>query len=154
MSRAKTPRVSVQHLVVCERASVSGTPGPDNAYNLTGVGHSFAVPTGTVYPATVPSLDLFIRFFVQRSGTGEFVIRYSWVDAPAGRTRLLDEYGPLTIFFRPGQPIRNYMVRLRNLELAGSGRYALRLTQLRPHHVQGIRQRVLRTEYFVVVEQS
>lgn len=152
MSRAKTPRVSAQHLVVCERASVSGPPGPDNAYNLTGVGHLFPVVSGTSYPSTIPSLDLFIRFFVHQAGAGDFVVRYLWIDAPAGQVRLLDEYGPLTIFFRRSQPIRNYMVRLRNLELVGPGRYAFRLVQLRPHRWRGTRRRVLRTEFFLVVD--
>jgi hypothetical protein len=136
-------RLHIQHWIACLETAVPPPVTVPSQYNLHGVCYSYTVPSGTTFPCSVPRLDMFARFF-GGSGPTEFEVRVIWLDAPGGPRRL-EVYGPVTVTFQPSVPVRDFSFRLRNVPLAGPGRYEIRLRMLNP-------RRTLATEFLEVVE--
>jgi hypothetical protein len=143
------PLPTVQHWLVCRRGKVAAA-APYNPYTLSGVTYRFAVPAavgmspGDPYPAK--QLCVFARFF-GGSGSVDFEIRVAWLDGPGGGRVTAEVYGPFTIHFRAGEPVRDYVFRLRNVPLSGTGRYAVELVP-----ATGRRAGPLAVEFFEVVQ--
>ncbi len=137
-------RLAVQHWVASLETTIDPPVGVNNFYNLLRVGHTHVFAAETEFPATLPRMDVFARF-VNGTGTGEFEIRLSWLDAPEGRRRI-ETYGPFRVAFRQGEPLRDWVFRLLHLQLDGSGRYRLDLRVMKSR-----RRKLLATEYFYVV---
>src|SRR5436305_1295491 len=123
----------VQHWIASLGSETSTPTGGPSRYDLHGVSYTYTVPIGTSFPGSVPLLCMFARFF-GGSGTKEFEVSVSWLDAPDGPRRL-ETYGPIAVCFQPDVPVRDYSVRLRNVPLHGPGRYRIRLRMLKPRRV-------------------
>ena len=91
----------------------------------------------------IDRVDMFTRFFHGR-GTWVFEAEVIWVDGPDGR-ELVAYYGPQSVAFRPGDPVRDYVFVLRNVPLPGVGRYRIHLLATKPR-----RRDPVATEYFEV----
>ena len=139
-------RLRVQHWIACLEGRVEPPVGPNNFYNLLRVGYTYTIPADTEFPATIPQLDLFARF-VGGTGTGEFEMRVVWIDDPV-RPRAGEYYGPWRVMFRPGEPTRDVLFRLRHIPLRGPGRYRIELRSVRPR-----RRRPLGAEFIRVIHQ-
>ncbi len=140
------PRIAVQHWVACLGAQVEPPVGVNNFYNLLGVGHVHTFAGDVEFPAALSELGMFARF-VNGAGVARFEVQVIWLDAPEG-VRVIDGIGPLQITFRPGEPLRDTVFRFRNIPIDGTGRYVLKLNQLRSRG----RHRELANEYFSVVQ--
>ncbi|HVK15002.1 MAG TPA: hypothetical protein VM597_40055 [Gemmataceae bacterium] len=139
--------VRVQHWIACLDRRVVAPAGPQNHYNLFSVGYRYLAPPETEFPWTIRHLDMFARF-VGGTATRQFEVRVVWVDAP-DRPQRVEVYGPLQVVFRPGDAVRNFVFRLRNIPIPGPGRYRLRLFEIgtRPSPL-------LATEYIEIGRQS
>lgn len=137
-------RLVVQHWIACLETTIDPPAGVNNFYNLLRVGHTHLFGADTEFPATLPRVDMFVRF-VNGTRTSEFEIRLWWLDAP-GRPQRIETYGPFRVVFRPDEPLRDWVFRLLHLPLTGLGRYRIDLRAVKPR-----RQKSLATEYFYVV---
>ncbi len=101
--------------------------------NWTGVAYRVHVEVGSAptidETVRVREICLFARFF-GGGGPHEYEIEAVWHDDPTGSESPIEVYGPFSIFFRDGEPTRDYVFRLRNFPIAGSGRYAIQLIPL------------------------
>jgi hypothetical protein len=104
------------------------------------------VPAGTPFPTMLDRIDLYARFFDGRA-TALFELRVYWIDAPDG-PELVEAYGPVRIRFRPGEPARDWVVRLLGVTVPGLGRYAFQLKKLGK-----VRSRLFATDYITIVEE-
>ena len=120
--------VRVHHWIACRDCKVVGPARPDNHYNLLSVGYVQVAPPDTEFPWVLRKLDLFARF-VGGTGTRFFEVQIIWVDAPV-RRRIVGTYGPMSVAFRPNDPVRDFMFRIRNVTFPGRGRYRIRLFQI------------------------
>jgi len=109
--------------------------------------YEYKVPAGDAPIEPIKRVDMFTRFFHGR-GTWEFEAEVIWVDGPDGR-ELVVSYAPLVVFFRPTEPVRDYVFVLRNIPLPGLGRYRIYLRALKPR-----RRSPLAIEFFEVVRKS
>jgi hypothetical protein len=132
----------IQHWIACLESEVEPPAGAISNYHLRGVCSVYSVPSGTVFPRSIPRLDLFARFF-SGAGSTDFEIRVFWLDAPGGKRRV-ETYPPVTVYFRDGESIRDHVFRLLNVPLEGPGRYVFRLRLLEP-------RRVLADEFLEVI---
>ena len=139
-------RLVVRHWMMTLGTRVRPPVGPNNPYDLFAVSYVHPVPAGTDQIEPLARVDMFARFFHGR-GTWEFETEVVWVDGPDGVESLVN-YGPHTVAFRRGQPVRDFVFVLRNVPLPGEGRYRLYLWAIKPR-----RRRPLATEYFEVVRQ-
>jgi hypothetical protein len=140
-------QLRVQHWVACLEAEVVPPAGPNNFYNLLRAGYVHQAPADTEFPWSLPRLEMFARFIGGR-GAADFEIRMLWVDAPR-RARTVETFGPWRVSFRPGEPTRDVVFRLRNVPIEGPGRYGIELRSVAP----GKRKR-LAIEYLSVVSNS
>jgi hypothetical protein len=136
-------RLRVQHWVACLEARVEPPAGPRNLYNLYRVGYTHAVPINTEFPLPLPQLDMFARF-VGGKYIAEFETQIVWVDALGG-PRTVEIYGPLLVSFRPDEPVRDAVFRLRHIPIEGPGRYRIQLKAIKPR-----RRRSLAIEYITI----
>src|SRR4051794_24444049 len=118
-------RLRVQHWVACLRGQVIPPVGPQNFYNLLGVGYTYTAAADTEFPWVVPRLDMFARFF-DGKGAADFEIRLIWADAPDG-PREINTFGPWRVTFRPKEASRDHNFRLLNVPIIGVGRYQIEL---------------------------
>ena len=137
-------RLVAHHWMMTLSARVQPPAGPINPYDLFGVTYVHRVPVGTVTIDPIDRVDMFARFFNGR-GTWEFEVEVVWVDGPDGR-ELVARYGPFSVYFRPGQTVRDFVFVLRNVPVPGEGRYRVLLRGVKPR-----RRRPISTEYFEVV---
>src|SRR5262245_38855699 len=133
-------RLTVQHWIACLEVQVEPPAAVYNFYNLLRVGPLHTVSPDTEFPASFTQLDMFARF-LNGVGVWEFEVDVLWVDSPKGLEEVAI-YGPQTIHFRQGQPVRDYRFRLNNVPIPGIGRYRVRLWAIR----RG-RRRPLAVEY-------
>jgi hypothetical protein len=137
-------RLRVQHWVACLEAQVEPPAGRRNYYNLLRIGYSHPTPIDTEFPWPLTQLDMFARF-VSGKNVAEFEAQIVWVDALGG-PRTGEIYGPLRVTFRPDEPVRDVVFRLRHIPIEGRGRYRIQLKAIKPR-----RQRLLAIEYITVV---
>ena len=125
-------RPAIQHWLFCDDARVLPPVQPINRYQLNGV--AYRVVSDAASPAgdgivRIRETCLFARFF-GGGGPHEYEIETSWHDDPAGSESPIETYGPFSIFFREGEPTRDYVFRLRNFPVMGPGRYSIKLIPL------------------------
>jgi hypothetical protein len=116
-----------------------------NFYELLGVGHVHTFAADVEFPAVIPELNMFARF-VNGAGVKQFEVEVLWLDAPEGE-RLVNYYPPYQVTFRPNEPLRDYVFRLANIPVGGTGHHAIRLFWSRRRG-----RTVLANEYFDVVQ--
>ena len=145
---------TVHHWLVCRRGKAQSPVGPLNPYTLRGVSYRYVIPAtiglSAVDPYPAKLVCVFARFY-GGEGPVDFEIHVQWIDDPATvkSARAKPEvYGPFTVHFRPGEAVRDFLFRLRNVPLYGIGRYAVRLIPVSSKK----RVEVLATEYFEVVQ--
>ena len=125
---------AVHHWLLCRSAAVDSPAKPMNQYSLYGVGIRFAVEVAVelapIFPKPIDSLCVFARFY-GGSGTREFEIEVTWLDGLEDfEETFVEVYGPFTVHFREGESVRDYVFSLRNVPILGTGRYAVRLSDL------------------------
>ena len=118
-------RLSVQHWIACLGARVVPPVGVNNFYNLFGVGHVHTFAGDVEFPAGIPGVNIFARF-LNGTGVARLEVDVLWIDAPEGE-RLVNYYPPYQITFRPNEPLRDYVFRLANVPVGGTGRHSIRL---------------------------
>jgi hypothetical protein len=138
-------RLVVPHFLACTKSRAIRPVGPTNAYVLKGVSHYFSLPRGATFPNEFRRLDFYCRCYHGR-GTRDFELEIQWIDGPNGRQRI-NVYGPFKIRFRPGEPARDWVVRVTGLPVPGEGRYVARLKVLKTTTAK-----LLAAEYFHVRE--
>lgn len=124
---------AVQHWILCRMAKIAPPARPFNQYVLRGVSYRYEVRPSVGMsmhdPRMVKSLRLFARFF-GGNGPLDFEIQQWWMDDPASGesgTRV-EVFGPHTVFFRPTEPVRDFVFTLNAVPLVG--RYQFRLVPL------------------------
>jgi hypothetical protein len=137
-------RPTVQHWIASLAARVIPPVGPNNFYELLGVGHVHTFAGDVEFPAAIPELNLFARF-VNGTGAVQFEVEVIWLDAPEGE-RLVNYYPPYQVTFRPNETFRDNVFRLANVPIEGTGRYAVRLYRLKR-----VGRRLLSSEFYSVV---
>ena len=142
---------AIQHWLFCDDARVLPPAMPNNRYQLNGVSYRVAVSPATDRASSgakrVKDICQFARFF-GGGGPHEFEIEVVWHDDPEESEAPIETYGPYSIFFREGEPTRDYVFRLLNFPIEGPGRYSVRLIPL-----ADLDRDALAVEYFEVVSQ-
>jgi hypothetical protein len=136
-------RFGVQHWVACLGAAVVPPVGVNNFYNLFGVGHVHTYAGDVEFPAVIPELNMFVRF-VNGTGVMQFEVELVWFDVSGG-ARVVENLGLQQVTFRSGESLRDVVFRFWNVPIAGTGSYAVQLSQHRSR-----RLRVFANEYFSV----
>ena len=137
------PRLSVQHWVMSLAARPVPPVSPSNAYDLLSVGYYHWAEADTEFPWVVPQIDMYARL-VNGIGTAEFEVRILRLAGPRSLRRTVT-YGPHVVAFRPGQPVRDTLFRLRKVQFDGEGLHRLQLVWL--HRQKAI---LLANEYITV----
>lgn len=120
-------RVAVHHFVA---NLTTRQYGPHPTSDLLGVDYVHEVPADTEFPRWLARVDLFARFYLMDANPCEFYVRAWWLDYPRRRKgKFIDQFGPFTVNFVPGETVRDHVFRVVNLQLPGVGRYALRLVR-------------------------
>ena len=70
-------RLEVQHFVANK---VSRQYGPPPTADLLGVKYWYTVPPDTEFPAIIPQIDLFTRFFVRGIRSARFRVFVRWLE--------------------------------------------------------------------------
>ncbi|MBN9122408.1 MAG: hypothetical protein J0I06_25245 [Planctomycetes bacterium] len=138
-------RLTVQHWIACLEARVVPPVGVNNFYELLGVGYVHTFAGDVEFPAVVPELNMFARF-VNGKGVAQLEIEVFWLDAPEGE-RLVNYYPPYQITFRQNEPLRDFVFRLANVPVCGTGRHSICLYRSKRRD-----RVVLSSEYFSVVQ--
>jgi hypothetical protein len=123
--------------------------GPTQTSDLLGVNYIVAVPPDTEFPRLLPTMDLFVRFFVSGVPSAAFAIRVYWLGPDGRPVRLLNKFRS-SLHFDPAARIEDHAFRLQGIEVAGSGIHAVRLYRRAKHRWKGFRWRLLATDYFEV----
>jgi hypothetical protein len=139
-------RPAVHHWILCLEVQAVPPVAVNNFYDLLRVAPVHALAADVEFPASYERLDIFARF-IGGTGSRSFEIQVLWVDSPKGIIEVA-LYGPMTVYFHPGQHVRDYNFRLNNVSLPGLGRYQFCLW------IHGRRRKhLLAVEYLEVTQQ-
>lgn len=141
-------RVRVHHFVLADVVRPQSQSW--RATDLFGASHWRDVPADTEFPFTVPRMQLFTRFYLERAKPTTFRVRVSWLDSPDRVTRVIGHFGPFGVPFASDATTRDCSFNLHNVRLQGVGMHRVELVrERRSRWSPGKRVRVA-TTYFVV----
>jgi hypothetical protein len=120
-------RVSVHHFVLAELVRPQSQTW--RACDLFRVSHWVDVPADTEFPYTVPRVQVFTRFYLDRPRPVEFLVRLWWSDHPSGHPVMLNEFGPYLVPFVRDEAVRDCSFNLNNMRLQGTGSHFLQLVR-------------------------
>ena len=143
----RRPRLSVQHCVVTQTTTRSGSPPTSN---LLGVNHYLTVPTDAEFPRTVSTMDVFVRFFLRNPRTTKIAVEVWWLDANGADRMLVNSYVH-NVRFGPNISVHDQVFRMVNVRLPGEGLYAVRVLRVRRPGPEPLPRVLLSADYFEVM---
>lgn len=121
--------VRVHHFVVAQIVKPQSQTW--RASDLFHVSHWHDVPADTEFPYTVPRLQLFARFYLERAKPTTFRVRVVWYDHPSGVPEEIGLFGLYPVPFARNAVVHDCSFNLHNIRLQGIGRHTVELLQER-----------------------
>lgn len=122
-------RVSVHHFLLTEVTKPHNTSWRRS--DLFGVSYWVDVPEDTEFPRTLPRLQLFTRFYLNRARPTDFRVRVVWLDRPDDVEVEIGSFGPFTMPFARSATVHDCSFNLHNIPLRGTGRHRVALVRER-----------------------